>query len=88
MLFDKNFASISSQLTLTEAGTIKLIVKLSLLGIHEPEGVFTWGDEHKDVENLIREAGIPLTSLRPASFHSNLWMDVQTIKQNVDIELV
>jgi len=61
-------------------GHIKQIVKLSALGSEEPGDAFVWAKEHATLEEAIHKAGIPLTSLRPSSFHSNAWQDVPTIK--------
>jgi len=51
---------------------VKHIVKLSALNITEKPNKYKLGDAHARTENYIKEAGIQLTSLRPASFCSNL----------------
>jgi len=64
------------------AGTVKLIVKLSALGAEETDPTqFIWAYEHKQLEDYITSKGIPLTSIRPSSFFSNvLHNDVQSAK--------
>jgi len=59
---------------------VKHIVKLSALGSEETGGKFIWAEEHTEIENLINKEGIPLTSIRPSSFFSNIFMDSSTIK--------
>jgi len=58
---------------------VKYIVKLSALGVDEPEQ-FTWAADHLAVEEAIHKAGIALTSLRPSYFFSNVFAYVPTIK--------
>ena len=39
--------------------------------------------EHHEFEEAIRKAGIPLTSIRPTSFDSNIFHQAHNIKQGV-----
>jgi len=61
---------------------VKHIVKLSGLGSEEKDPtVFVLATDHTPVEDFIKSEGIPLTSLRPSYFFSNIYQDIPTIKQ-------
>jgi len=65
---------------------VKHIVKVSAIGAEEKDRtLFVWAAEHKDAEDLINKSGIALTVLRPSAFNTNLFRDVQTIKEKNSI---
>jgi len=64
----------------SDAG-VKHIVKLSALGAEEKDPkTFRWASEHAALEVELKKAGIAVTSLRPSSFFSNIFVDLPTIK--------
>lgn len=64
---------------------MKHIVKLASLG-SENRDIFIWGNEHVVAEELLKEAGVAVTSLRPALFYSNfLLQDTEAIKNDKKI---
>lgn len=64
----------------TENG-VKHVVKLAALGCENPDK-FTWAKEHVQSDEMLKQAGASVTSLRPSSFYSNfLLYDTTTIKQ-------
>lgn len=68
-----------------KADTVKHIVKLSALGAEEKGGKFVWAEQHRALEEYIIKYGIPITSLRPSSFHTNILADIPTIKSESTI---
>jgi len=65
---------------LTEAG-VKHVVKLSALGSEEKDpNAFIWASEHAVLEAELKKAGIAVTSLRPSSFFTNIFVDTHSVK--------
>lgn len=60
-------------------------MKLSALGCEDPDK-FYWAKEHLEAEKYLTQIGLPVTSLRPASFHANWFSNVPTIKSQVSVE--
>lgn len=61
---------------------MKHVVKLSALGAEiEDPNVFQWAHMHREIEDKLRNEGITLTSLRPSSFFTNIWLDKEQLKQ-------
>jgi len=65
---------------------VEHIVKLSAYGAHEEDkSKFFWAYEHRLSEESIVKEGIPLTSLRPTSFFTNIFRDAHNIKSQNSI---
>ncbi len=61
------------------------MVKLAALGSENPDK-FIWGKEHHQSDEILKQAGLAVTSLRPSSFYSNfLNFDAANIKQHKKI---
>jgi len=65
--------------------TVKSVVKLSAYGAEQTGGKFVWAEEHQVMEDAFSAAGVPLTSIRPTSFHSNIYHDLHSIKTNAPL---
>jgi uncharacterized protein YbjT (DUF2867 family) len=64
---------------------VKHVVKLAALGCENPDK-FIWAGEHVQSDEMLKQAGLAVTSLRPSSFYSNfLLYDAATIKQHKKI---
>lgn len=64
---------------------MKHIVKLATLGA-ENRDIFIWGNEHVVAEEVLKAAGIAVTSLRPSLFYSNFVLqDTESIKTDKKI---
>jgi uncharacterized protein YbjT (DUF2867 family) len=81
--FQSDMVELSSNLLkeVENAGNIKHIVKLSVMGADAEPGI-TGGRLHRQVEKMIEESGIPFTFLRPNFFMQNFVNFLsQTIKE-------
>jgi uncharacterized protein YbjT (DUF2867 family) len=81
--FQSDMVELSSNLLkeIENAGNIKHIVKLSVMGADAEPGI-TGGRLHRQVEKMIEESGIPFTFLRPNFFMQNFVNFLsQTIKE-------
>jgi len=73
--------SVASVVPLLKEAGVKYVVKLSALGSEEKDpNAFIWAHQHAQIEEQIKEAGIPLTSLRPSGFFTNVLNDKNSIK--------
>jgi uncharacterized protein YbjT (DUF2867 family) len=61
------------------------VVKLGALGSENPDK-FIWGKEHHQADEMLKQAGLSVTSLRPSSFFTNFRkFDAANIKQHKKI---
>lgn len=61
------------------------MVKLGALGCENPEKLI-WGKEHVEADQMLKQAGLAVTSLRPSGFFSNFQKyDAPTIRQHKKI---
>lgn len=72
--------------SLKKAG-VKHIVKLSALGTEATYEQFNWGNEHRQLEDQISKVGIPLTSLRPSGFYTNMYRWNDSIKNESPVTI-